>query len=143
MKLAKEKVKGYEDMNESKKLPIMFRSNMADGVYRYTENGENIALIKEGDSYTIFDYESRNLTEPASIQEVNKALREYRNKNNSAETTKKGDAQFALPDSSKESKVLGEKIADFIEAVSQMLEQSKISKRKLKIAALSDSHKKL
>ena len=85
MKLAKEKVKGYEDMNESKKLPTMFRSNMADGVYRYTENGENIALIKEGDSYTIFDYESRNLTEPASIQEVNKALREYRNKNNSAE----------------------------------------------------------
>ncbi len=41
-----------------------------------------------------------------------------------------------------EEKMSGKKIADFIDSVSLMLDQSKISKRKLKIGELSDAHKK-
>ena len=53
--------------DKARNLPHIFSGNMADGVYRYAEGGENIALIKDGDSYTIYDYESRNITKPSSI----------------------------------------------------------------------------
>ena len=42
-----------------------------------------------------------------------------------------------------EEQMAGEKLADFIDSVSKMLDQSKISKRKLKIGVLTDAHKKI
>lgn len=47
-----------------------------DGAVRYTKNGTDIAVIKNGDTYRIYDYESGRLTKTLTKSEVNKILRE-------------------------------------------------------------------
>ncbi len=47
-----------------------------DGAVRYTKNGTDIAVIKDGDTYRIYDYESGRLTKTLTKAEVNKILRE-------------------------------------------------------------------
>lgn len=47
-----------------------------DGAVRYTKNGTDIAVIKNGDTYRIYDYESGRLTKTLTKAEVNKILRE-------------------------------------------------------------------
>lgn len=52
----------------------------------------------------------------------------------------KSDTKYSL---SPEEQKLGRETADFIESVSKMLDHSKISKRKLKIGAISEGHKEI
>lgn len=47
-----------------------------DGAVRYSKNGTDIAVIKNGDTYRIYDYESGRLTKTLTKAEVNKILRE-------------------------------------------------------------------
>lgn len=47
-----------------------------DGSYRYTQGNTDIAIIKRGDSYRIFDYDSGRMSKSLTRSEVNKALRE-------------------------------------------------------------------
>ena len=61
----------------TKVLPRVLRSNMADGAYRFSsENGElNMAVLKEGENYFVFDYDRENISRPLKISEVNKVLK--------------------------------------------------------------------
>lgn len=47
-----------------------------DGIYRYTQGSTDIAVIKRGDSYYVYDYESKRMSKPLSRTEINKVLRE-------------------------------------------------------------------
>ncbi len=83
--------------SEAKAIPHILRRNMADGVYRLTDIGTegasagyrlntNMAVIKEGEDYYLFDYDTDHITMPVSVQQVNKLLREYRAVRKDAET---------------------------------------------------------
>lgn len=63
----------------AKPVPKRLRSNMQDGTYRLAgENGGmNAAIIKEGDEYHIYDYDSGNISRSLSTTEVNKILNSY------------------------------------------------------------------
>ena len=82
------------------------------------------------------------------LTEIEKVEREFANawKTLSAESKVVGDATetgaVRLSVSPEEQK-LGRETADFIESVSKMLDHSKISKRKLKIGAISEGHKEI
>lgn len=47
-----------------------------DGIYRYTQGSTDIAVIKRGDEYYVYDYESKRMSKPLSRTEINKVLRE-------------------------------------------------------------------
>ncbi len=47
-----------------------------DGSYRYTQGDIDIAIIKRGDSYRIFDYDNGRMSKSMTRTEINKALRE-------------------------------------------------------------------
>lgn len=65
------------DPSKARPLPHILRKNMNDGVYRYTgkEGKLNLAILKEGESYFLYDYDARDLSRALSVQEVNKVLR--------------------------------------------------------------------
>ena len=57
---------------------IPARINMtSDGVRRYEANGENIAIEKDGDTYTVYDYTNRAISKPLTKDELNAALKQY------------------------------------------------------------------
>lgn len=58
-----------------------------DGVTRYTQGGVDMAVIKNGDSYRIYDYESGRLSKPLTLQQVNERLTEIRGKVDSVVNT--------------------------------------------------------
>lgn len=47
-----------------------------DGIYRYTQGSTDIAVIKRGDEYYVYDYESKRMSKLLSRTETNKVLRE-------------------------------------------------------------------
>ncbi len=65
----------------TKALPHILRSNMADGVYRFSSAHAdvNMAVLKEGDTYHLYDYDSGNISRSLTVQEINKVLRTYWN----------------------------------------------------------------
>ena len=72
----KNKAKEAEATTPAKALPHRLGTSLKDGLRHYTsEMGANIALIKEGDTYYIYDYNTGDISNPLTIKEVNKALR--------------------------------------------------------------------
>ncbi len=75
------------DMQKAKtKIPQKFTAKK-DGVTRYTQGGVDMAVIKNGDSYRIYDYESGRLSKPLTLQQVNERLTEIRGKVDSVVNT--------------------------------------------------------
>lgn len=74
-----EKKRAFEDsrgIKATKKIPA--RINMtSDGIRRFEANGENIAIEKDGDSYTVYDYTNRAISKPLTKDELNAALKQY------------------------------------------------------------------
>lgn len=72
--------KAAEQASESAKpLPHLLRRNMTDGVYRYKggDGAVDMAVIKEGDNYFLYDYEGRHISRALSMQDVNKVLKRF------------------------------------------------------------------
>lgn len=66
--------------DESKRLPRLFRSNtVPQGLTRYrSEDGTvDMALIRDGDRYALYDYESGNVSREMALGEVNSVIRSY------------------------------------------------------------------
>lgn len=75
------------DVQKAKtKIPQKF-TEKKDGVTRYTQGGVDMAVIKNGDSYRIYDYESGKLSKPLTLQQVNERLTEIRGKVDSVVNT--------------------------------------------------------
>lgn len=60
----------------AKRLPKRLAGAKPDGITRYQQGDTQLAIIKNGDSYQIYDYKSKRLSNTLSLQEVNKVLRE-------------------------------------------------------------------
>lgn len=75
------------DVQKAKtKIPQKFTAKK-DGVTRYTQGGVDMAVIKNGDSYRIYDYESGKLSKPLTLQQVNERLTEIRGRVDSVVNT--------------------------------------------------------
>ena len=61
---------------EGKEIPKSFRATK-DGIYRYTSGSDNIAVKKDGDTYTIYDYDSKTLSKELTKEELNRALAKH------------------------------------------------------------------
>ena len=69
-----------------KAIPRVIGTALADGTYRY--GGENgIAVLKEGDTVRIYDYETRSISRPLSVKEASAALQQYRKTSESTEAS--------------------------------------------------------
>lgn len=60
-----------------------------DGTYRFRSANADIAIVKNGDSYRIFDYESGRLSNELTRAELNRVIREINNQNEQAASTVK------------------------------------------------------
>lgn len=82
-------VSALKAIPESKARKIPKAIAIADGhVARYKAENANIGVKREGDTYTLYDYDSGYVTKGLTRSEVNKALAKY-----AAETAKKETAQ--------------------------------------------------
>lgn len=72
--LARE-VESVDSTTAKKTLPRMVNLR-ADGTYRYTQGNTDIAIVKRGDSYRIYDYSSKRMSKSLTRTEVNKTLKE-------------------------------------------------------------------
>lgn len=72
--LARE-VESVDPTTAKKTLPRMVNLR-ADGTYRYTQGNTDIAIVKRGDSYRIYDYSSKRMSKSLTRTEVNKTLKE-------------------------------------------------------------------
>ena len=63
----------------AKPLPHMLRKNMQDGVYRYkSEDGSvDMAVLKDGDNYYLYDYESKRISRALTSKDINGILKKY------------------------------------------------------------------
>ena len=52
---------------------------MKDGASRFSLNGRDVAIIREGSTYRIYDYESKQITKPLTAAEVMQILSEAKN----------------------------------------------------------------
>ncbi len=95
---------------------------MQDGVYRFRSgDGKslNVAIIKEGESYHIFDYGSRNISRSLSVSEVNRVIAEYWRTGNTANAesiiaqsqTKTAPTEMSVPENNAQDRVLNAKNA--------------------------------
>lgn len=77
----------------AKPLPHILRRNMTDGVYRYKGNagGVEMAVIKEGDNYFLYDYEGKNISRALTMKEVNQILKRYWTSGQTVGTTAKAE----------------------------------------------------
>ena len=94
-----EVIRAVEAIPESKARPIPSTAftMTADGIRRYTDGISRVALIKEGDVYRIYDYDSRTMSRDMSRAEANAALMEYKNRQ-SFETASVNDNIMSLID---------------------------------------------
>ncbi len=60
-----------------------------DGTYRFRSANADIAIVKNGDSYRIFDYESGRLSNELTRAELNRVIREINNQNEQSATAVK------------------------------------------------------
>lgn len=85
--LARE-VESVDPTTAKKTLPRMVNLR-ADGTYRYTQGNTDIAIVKRGDSYRIYDYSSKRMSKSLTRTEVNKTLKEiHTNEANYAESAR-------------------------------------------------------
>ena len=59
------------------KLTLAVAPKMVDGVVRYTSEGGDIGIVKNGDVYHIYDYNSGTVSKALTRGETNAALRKY------------------------------------------------------------------
>lgn len=70
-------IKDAENISADTAKELPKRLNMTeDGVVRYSQGDSQIAIIKDGDNYRVYDYKSKRLTKTLTKQEVNKVLRQ-------------------------------------------------------------------
>lgn len=70
-------VKDAENLSVESAKELPKRLNMTeDGAVRYTQGDSQIAIIKDGDNYRMYDYQSKRLSKVLTKQEVNKVLRQ-------------------------------------------------------------------
>ncbi len=68
-------IKDAENVSADTAKELPKRLNMTeDGVVRYSQGDSQIAIVKDGDNYRIYDYKSKRLTKTLTKQEVNKVL---------------------------------------------------------------------
>ena len=60
-----------------KSIPNVIDTGLADGVHRFGGK-DGIAILKDGDTVRIFDYETRNVTRSLSFREANVLLQKHR-----------------------------------------------------------------
>jgi hypothetical protein len=160
--------KAREKQSEpAKALPHIFTAKKADGVYHYTsEHGADVAVMKEGDSFFIYDYNTKDISNPLSLQEINKFVRKHYVDGNAklqnaaalastadiaaqsesdtnAETKNTADSTNIEGAVGDLNKAEGIRTADFIEEVNRMVDESKRSKRKKRIGVVSETHARL
>ncbi len=66
--------------NNAKTLPKKIKSNLADGVYVFAEAGEHFAVIKEGQSYWIYNYVTEMISHEMTLPEINGIIEKLRSK---------------------------------------------------------------
>lgn len=87
-----------------------------DGTYRYTQGNTDIAVIKRGDTYYVYDYDSKRMSKPLSRTETNKVLREiHTNETNYTDSVRQhNEAQNRLKQQAAELDTFArENIADY------------------------------
>ncbi len=62
--------------DKARAIPSSFKATK-DGVYRYSSNGDNIAVSKYGDTYAIYDYDEKVVTRDLSRAELNRILAKH------------------------------------------------------------------
>jgi hypothetical protein len=70
-------------------VPLALTS-MEDGIKRYADGSTDIGIKKDGDTYTVYDYNSGEISRDLTRGEVNKALKEFAEKRNEAKSKKEG-----------------------------------------------------
>ena len=79
----RELLKSAEALSEADARPMPKLMNMQkDGIRRYSDENSRIAVMKDGDTYRIYDYGSRTVSKELTRTEANAALREYNAKKN-------------------------------------------------------------
>ena len=63
---------------KSRHIPNTAFTMTADGIRRYSDGISRVALIKDGDVYRIYDYDSRTMSRNLSRAEATAALTEYK-----------------------------------------------------------------
>ena len=62
----------------AQKLPVVLDESLSDGVYRFSDAGLDMAVIKEGEELHIYDYESGNISRTLTSDELGGVLRQFR-----------------------------------------------------------------
>ncbi len=63
---------------DAKPMPHTLRRNMDNGAYRFEGDGVQMAILKEGESYFIVDYDTGYISRKLTVSEVNRVLRQVR-----------------------------------------------------------------
>lgn len=88
MKVGSETAKSY--------IPRVSTAIKQDGVHRFTQGETDIAIIKDGDKYRLFDYKSNRLSKVLTKKELNKVLQQINSNNaNVADSIRKNLEQEA------------------------------------------------
>lgn len=71
-------VQNIQSIPEETARPIPKMVNLRqDGTVRYSDSNTQIAITRQGDAYTVYDYASGHLSKNMTRSEVNKLLRDY------------------------------------------------------------------
>ena len=84
--------KEFEERRDARPLVVGRASAYAakkDGIRRYKANGNEYAVAKEGDSYTLYDYKDKMVSNSLSLSELKAKLAEYDTKHGNAQETTK------------------------------------------------------
>ena len=68
----------------AQKLPVVLDESLSDGVYRFSDAGLDMAVIKEGEELHIYDYESGNISRTLTSDELGGVLRQFRDAQNAS-----------------------------------------------------------
>lgn len=68
----------------AQKLPVVLDESLSDGVYRFSDAGLDMAVIKEGEELHIYDYESGNISRTLTAEELGGVLRQFRDAQNAS-----------------------------------------------------------
>ncbi|MBE6655483.1 MAG: hypothetical protein E7609_01260 [Ruminococcaceae bacterium] len=84
--------KEFEAKRDARPLVVGRASAYAakkDGIRKYKVNGNEYAVSKNGDSYALYDYKDKVVSNSLSLSELKNALSEYDTKHNNAQETTK------------------------------------------------------
>lgn len=82
-KQLRELIKNADTLPEADARPMpKFMNMQKDGIRRYSDENSRIAVMKNGDTFRLYDYDSRTVSKELTRTEVNAALREYNTKKN-------------------------------------------------------------